>query len=61
MKREIANRLNIDAVDYPKQQDFVITKSEDGFLVEIDYEDQVPYLANLYLTAKFNNSVEISR
>ena len=58
---EIANRLNIDAVDYPKQQDFVITKSEDGFLVEIDYEDQVPYLANLYLTAKFNNSVEISR
>ena len=61
LKTEIANRLNIDAVDYPKQQDFVITKSEDGFLVEIDYEDQVPYLANLYLTAKFNNSVEISR
>jgi hypothetical protein len=58
---EIGNRLNIDAVDYPKRQDFVISKSEDGFLVEIDYEDQVPYLANLYLTAKFTNSVEISR
>jgi hypothetical protein len=58
---EIGNRLNIDAVDYPKRQDFVISKSDNGFLVEIDYEDQVPYLANLYLTAKFNNSVEISR
>lgn len=61
LKSEIGNRLNIDAVEYPRQQDFVITKSGDGFLVEIDYEDQVPYLANLYLTAKFNNSVEISR
>lgn len=58
---EIGKRLDIDAVDYPKQQDFVISKIDDGFLVEIDYEDQVPYLANLYLTAKFTNSVEISR
>ncbi|MCL4792691.1 MAG: DUF4845 domain-containing protein [Gammaproteobacteria bacterium] len=48
-------------MDYPKQRDFLITKSEDGFRVEIDYEDEVPYLANLYLTAKFTNSVEISR
>jgi hypothetical protein len=61
LKSEIAKRLNIDAVDYPKQQDFLITRSDDGFLVEIDYEDQVPYLANLYLTAKFTKSVEISR
>ncbi|MCL4780355.1 MAG: DUF4845 domain-containing protein [Gammaproteobacteria bacterium] len=58
---EIGKRLDIDAVDYPKRQDFVISKSDDGFLVEIDYEDQVPYVANLYLTAKFSNSVEISR
>jgi hypothetical protein len=58
---EIGKRLDIDAVDYPKQQDFVISKIDDGFLVELDYEDQVPYLANLYLTAKFSNSVEISR
>lgn len=58
---EIGKRLDIDAVDYPKRQDFVISKSDDGFVVEIDYEDEVPYLANLYLTAKFTNSVEISR
>jgi hypothetical protein len=58
---EIGNRLNIDAVEYPTRKDFLISKSEDGFRVEIDYEDEVPYLANLYLTAKFTNSVEISR
>ena len=58
---EIGKRLDIDAVDYPKRQDFVITKTEDGYRVDIDYEDEVPYLANLYLTAKFSNSAEISR
>ncbi len=58
---EIGKRLDIDAVDYPKRQDFVISKTDDGFSVVIDYEDEVPYLGNLYLTAKFRNSVEISR
>ena len=57
----IGKQLDVDAVDYPKRQDFVISKTENGFRIEVDYEDEVPYLANLYLTAKFNNSVEISR
>lgn len=58
---EIGKRLNIDAVDYPSRQDFVISKSADGFLVKIDYQDEAPYLANIYLTVKFAKSVEISR
>jgi cell division protein FtsB len=61
LQTEIGNRLNIDAVTYPTRQDFVITKTEDGLMVSVDYEDSVPYIGNLSLSATFENSVEIRR
>lgn len=61
LQSEIGKRLDIDAIDFPKQQDFVISKTDEGFLVQVDYEDSVPYIANLSLTASFDNSVEIRR
>ena len=57
----IGKRLDVNSVDYPKRQDFVITKTEDGFRVEVDYEDSVPFIANISLVASFNNSVEIQK
>lgn len=59
LQNEIGKRLDIDAIDYPRKQDFVISKADGGFLVELNYEDSVPYIANLSLTAEFENSVEI--
>lgn len=57
----IAKRLDIEMVDFPKRQDFRVTKTDSGHLVEVSYEDRVPYIANLYLVAVFDNSVEIRR
>lgn len=61
LQNEIGNRLNIDAVTYPKRQDFVISKTDEGLKVSVAYEDSVPYIGNLYLTAAFDNSIEIRR
>ncbi|MBL8201954.1 MAG: DUF4845 domain-containing protein [Chromatiales bacterium] len=59
LQTEIGKRLDIDAIDFPKRQDFVISKTDSGFLVSVDYEESVPYIANLSITAAFDNSVEI--
>lgn len=59
LQTEIGKRLDIDSINFPRRQDFVISKTEAGYLVEINYEDTVPYIANLSLTAAFDNSVEI--
>jgi len=61
LQTEIGKRLDIDAIDFPKRQDFVISKTDEGFLVSVDYEDSVPYIANLSITATFDNSVEIRK
>lgn len=57
----IAKRLDIDMVNFPTSRDFVITKTSDGFRVEVIYSDTVPYIANIFLTADFQNAAEIRR
>lgn len=57
----IEKRLDIEGVDYPTRKDFVIGKTDNGFLVEVNYEDQVPFIANISLLATFENSAEIKR
>lgn len=57
----IGKRLDVNGIDYPRRQDFVISKTEEGFRVAVSYEDHVPYIANLSLMASFDNSVEIRR
>lgn len=57
----IGKQLDVNGIEYPKRQDFVITKTEEGFLVAVDYEDSVPFIANISLVAAFDNSVEIRK
>jgi prepilin signal peptidase PulO-like enzyme (type II secretory pathway) len=57
----IGKRLDVNGIEYPKVQDFVITKTEEGFLVEVDYEDRVPFIGNISLLATFDNAVEIRK
>jgi hypothetical protein len=57
----IGKRLDVNGIEYPRRQDFVISKTAEGFLVEIDYEDGVPFIANISLLASFKNSVEIRK
>jgi hypothetical protein len=59
LQNEIGKRLDIEGIDFPKRQDFTVAKTDSGFRVEVNYEDSVPYIANLSLLAKFDNSVEI--
>lgn len=59
LQSEIDKRLNIEGLDFPRRQDFVITKTDEGLVVAISYEDSVPFIANLSLTAAFEESVEI--
>ena len=61
LQAEIGKRLDIEGIDYPKRQDFVITKTDKGLVVGISYQDSVPFIANLSLTASFDYSVEILR
>jgi hypothetical protein len=61
LQSAIGKRLDIDSIEFPKRQDFTISKTGEGFLVQVSYEDSVPYIGNIALTVNFDNSAEIVR
>jgi hypothetical protein len=48
-----------DLRDIDTKKDFVIKPVSGGYSVAIQYERRKPYIANIYLLAEFNHSIEI--
>ena len=62
IRNSIGKRLNIESINALAAKDFKISRSgSGGFVVRAQYDRRAPYIANLYLLATFNESVEIRR
>ena len=57
----LEKRLDIESVTFPETKDFVIRRDGQSWIVEIDYEDGAPLLANLSIDAKFSKSVRLGK
>lgn len=63
LRASIENRLNIESVYGLKVRDFKITKTSvgGGYVVQAKYDRRTNYVANIYLLAEFDDTVEILR
>ena len=63
LRASIGNRLNIESVYGLKVKDFKITKTSvgGGYVVQAKYDRRTNYVANIYLLAEFDDTVEILR
>ena len=63
LRASIENRLNIESVYGLKVKDFKITKTGvgGGYVVQAKYDRRTNYVANIYLLAEFDDTVEILR
>lgn len=50
----ISKRLEVNNIDIPEEQ-IIITDTQDGFKVNIDYEVRKPLIANIDLMANFSH------
>ena len=57
----LEKRLDIDAVTFPDAKDFVIRRDGQSWVIEVDYEETVPLLANVSLLTKFAKSVKTGK
>ena len=57
----ISKRLVINSIRFMKREDVSFKRKNGITTITIDYEVEKPYIAQLYLVAKFNYSVEINR
>ena len=62
IRTALDKRVNIEGLyDVNARKDFEIKRSGNGFTVAMAYERRRAYVANVYLLAVFDNSVEIIR
>jgi hypothetical protein len=63
LRASIGNRLNIESVMGLNVKDFKITKTSmgGGYVVRAKYDRRAHYVANIYLLAEFDDTVEILR
>jgi uncharacterized protein DUF4845 len=59
VKNSLEKRLDIEGIEYPDLKDFVIRRDGRGFFLDINYEDPVPFIANVSLLVTFQKSVPI--
>jgi hypothetical protein len=57
---EMAKRFSIEDINLPSDN-VKIAQSANGYTVRIQYENRVPYLADLWLLTVFDKQVEIRR
>ena len=61
IRRSIQRRFDVDSVSNITVQDIKVTADSGGFLVEAVYDHTVPFIGNIYFTAKFDKRVTIRR
>jgi len=57
----LEKQLDVDAVTFPTSKDFVIRRDGPSWLLEIEYEDGSPLIANVSVVVKFNKSVRLGQ
>ena len=54
-------RLDIEGVEFPTIKEFTIRKSGQGWIMEVNYEESIPYISNVNLLTSFKKSVQVGK
>ncbi len=62
IKNTIYKRIDVESLrGINMREDFIFSRSPNGYLVSIEYSRKKTFIANVYLLAEFDHSVEITR
>ncbi len=62
IRAALSKGANVESLyDIDVRKDFTIKRTASGYTLSTEYERQQPFIANVYLTAKFSHEVEIIR
>jgi hypothetical protein len=55
----LEKRLDIESVEFPDLKDFVIKRDGQQWIIQVSYEEPIPFIYNVSLLATFNKSARI--
>ena len=61
IRTSINRRFDIESVSEITAKDVTVTPSGNGFIVKVAYDHTTPFIANVFFTVRFDDSVEVRR
>jgi hypothetical protein len=60
LRLSIEKHFNVEGVDFPDVKDIRITRQNQSWLVEANYDDQAPLFSNIFVLVSFDKVVTIN-
>jgi uncharacterized protein DUF4845 len=61
LRSALGKRLDIESIEFPDLKDFVIKRDGQQWVIEVNYEEPIPFLYNVSLLATFQKSARIGK
>jgi hypothetical protein len=61
LRTALGKRLDIESIEFPDLKDFVIKRDGQQWLIEVNYEEPIPFISNLSLLATFDKTARVGK
>ena len=61
LRTALGKRLDIESIEFPDLKDFAIKRDGQQWVIEINYEEPIPFMYNLSLLATFQKTARIGK
>jgi hypothetical protein len=61
LRTALGKRLDIESIEFPDLKDFVIKRDGTQWVIEVNYEEPIPFIYNVSLLATFDKSARIGK
>jgi hypothetical protein len=61
LRTALGKRLDIESIEFPDLKDFVIKRDGPQWVIQVNYEEPIPFLYNVSLLATFDKSARIGK
>jgi len=61
LRSALGKRLDIESIEFPDLKDFTIKRDGPQWVIEINYEEPIPFIYNVSLLATFRKSARIGK
>ena len=59
IRNSIGKHFDIESVEYPDAKDLKVTRNDGVWQIQVNYEDQAPLFANLFILVTFDKTVKL--
>jgi hypothetical protein len=61
LRTALDKRLDIEGIEFPELKDFIVKRDGQSWVIEVNYEEPIPFIYNLSLLATFDKTARVGK